>query len=145
MRDEKELLRTSYQAPKCVIHFAHKDFRRCHILDRHLEVGALLTQHLARQHPHTLFLKADVATTPFLVAKLGIQVLPCLLAFVDGVCKERLVGFEDFGNADNFTTAALEWRLGRVGVLVPQQTANKPVLGFGVPSAATTGEEDWDD
>lgn len=74
-----------------------------------------LTQHLARQHPNTLFLKADVNDTPFLVEKLGIQVLPCLLAFVNGVCKERFVGFEEFGNADNFTTAALEWRLGRVG------------------------------
>ncbi|KAI3620051.1 hypothetical protein CBS9595_002018 [Malassezia furfur] len=40
-----------------------------------------------------------------------------MLAFVNGECKERLVGFEDFGNADNFSTAALEWRLGRaVGV-----------------------------
>lgn len=74
-----------------------------------------LTQHLARQHPHTLFLKADVQDTPFLVEKLKIKVLPCMLAFVNGECKERLVGFEDFGNADNFSTAALEWRLGRAG------------------------------
>ena len=115
VRDEKELLRVSYKEPRVVIHFAHKEFRRCAILDRHLEVRRALTQHLARQHPHTLFLKADVQDTPFLVEKLKIKVLPCMLAFVDGVCKERFVGFEDFGNADNFSTAALEWRLGRVG------------------------------
>lgn len=52
---------------------------------------------------------------PFLVSKLGIQVLPCIMAFASGVCKERLIGFEEFGNADTFSTAALEWRLGRVG------------------------------
>ncbi|KAI3623873.1 hypothetical protein CBS14141_003572 [Malassezia furfur] len=98
-------------------------------------------QHLARQHPHTLFLKADVQDTPFLVDKLKIKVLPCMLAFVNGECKERLVGFEDFGNADNFSTAALEWRL---GVIVPQQTASKPILGFGVPSAPKD-DDDWDD
>ncbi|WFD37825.1 uncharacterized protein MJAP1_000772 [Malassezia japonica] len=137
VRDEKELLRTSYKEPRVVIHFAHKEFRRCHILDRHLE-------HLARQHPNTLFLKADVKDTPFLVEKLGIQVLPCLLAFVSGVCKERFVGFEEFGNADNFTTAALEWRLGRVGVITPQQTASKPILGFGVPQKQDA-VDDWDD
>ena len=36
--DEKELLHTTAHAPRCVVHFAHKEFRRCHILDRHLEV-----------------------------------------------------------------------------------------------------------
>lgn len=36
--DEKELLHTTAREPKCVVHFAHKDFRRCKILDRHLEV-----------------------------------------------------------------------------------------------------------
>lgn len=89
--------------------------------------------------------------TPFLVEKLKIKVLPCMLAFVNGECKERLVGFEDFGNADNFSTAALEWRLGRAGVwcahagvIVPQQSASKPILGFGVPSAPKD-EDDWDD
>lgn len=152
VRDEKELLRVSYKEPRVVIHFAHKEFRRCAILDRHLEVRRALTQHLARQHPHTLFLKADVQDTPFLVEKLKIKVLPCMLAFVDGVCKERFVGFEDFGNADNFSTAALEWRLGRVGtcgahtgVITPQQTASKPILGFGVPHARANDDEDWDD
>ncbi|WFD36949.1 hypothetical protein MCUN1_003841 [Malassezia cuniculi] len=108
--DEKELLHTTAHEPKCVVHFAHKDFRRCKILDQHLE-------HLAAQHPDTLFVKADVMRTPFLVTKLGIKVLPCIMAFVSGVCKERLVGFEEFGNADTFSTAALEWRLGRAATL----------------------------
>lgn len=107
--DEKELLHTTVKEPRCVVHFYHKDFRRCHILDRHLE-------HLARQHPGTLFVKANVERTPFLVEKLGIRVLPCVMAFDHGVCKDRLIGFEEFGNSDQFSTAALEWRLGRVGM-----------------------------
>lgn len=38
IHDEKELLSVSVREPKCVIHFAKKDFRRCQILDRHLTV-----------------------------------------------------------------------------------------------------------
>ncbi|WFD27929.1 hypothetical protein MNAN1_002937 [Malassezia nana] len=38
VKDEKELLSRSVREPRCVIHFAKQDFRRCHILDRHLEV-----------------------------------------------------------------------------------------------------------
>lgn len=30
------------------------------------------------------------------------------------------------------------------GVIVPQQTASKPILGFGVPSAPKD-DDDWDD
>lgn len=38
VKDEKELLSRSVKEPRCVIHFAKKEFRRCQILDRHLEV-----------------------------------------------------------------------------------------------------------
>lgn len=38
VKDEKELLSRSVREPRCVIHFAKKEFRRCQILDRHLEV-----------------------------------------------------------------------------------------------------------
>lgn len=140
VRDEKELLSMSVREPNVVIHFAKPEFRRCRILDRHLE-------HMARQHPSTLFLKADVKRTPFLVNKLEIRVLPCLFVFKNGVCKDKLIGFQEFGNSDVFTTAALEWRLGQTGVIVPQQKPNKPILGFGVPKSsqnAMASDDDWD-
>ena len=144
VEDEKALLSSSVREPKVVIHFAKKEFRRCHILDRHLE-------HLARQHPGTLFLKTYVEHAPFLVQKLDIRVLPCLMAFVQGVCKDKMIGFQEFGNSDTFTTAALEWRLGQtgtyaplmLGVILPQQKPSKPILGFGVPTAAPE-PDDWD-
>ena len=114
---------------------------------------------MARQHPSTLFLKADVERTPFLVNKLEIRVLPCLCVFKNGVCKDKLIGFQEFGNSDVFTTAALEWRLGQTGkhkrtgpphttgVIVPQQKPNNPILGFGVPQSsqnAMASDDDWD-
>lgn len=46
-------------------------------------------QKLAPKHLDTLFLRADVANVPFLVAKLSIKTLPCVIGFVDGITKMK--------------------------------------------------------
>lgn len=66
------------------MHFFHPSFPRCKIMDARLD-------ELAPKHPRTLFLRASVADTPFLVGKLGIQVLPCVYVFVDGKGVDRSV------------------------------------------------------
>jgi hypothetical protein len=49
---------------------------------------------------------------------LGIQVLPCVLAFIDGIGADRIVGFEGLGRSpDRFNTRELEARLILAGVL----------------------------
>lgn len=60
-------------------------------------------------------MKIDVGNAPFLVEKLGVRVLPCVICFVDGVGVERVVGFEGLG--DGFETGELERRFVKVGVL----------------------------
>ena len=79
---------------------------------------------------------------PFLVTKLKVQVLPCVLAFVGGVSKDRIVGFEGLGySEDIFTTKDLEARLLRAGVL-----AREKALGNEVPNTSRRRqEEDGDD
>lgn len=75
-------------------------------------------QILASKHQETLFLKISVLSSPFLVEKLSIKVLPCLITFgAKAQVKDRIVGFEDLGNSDGFTTKTLEWRLGQGGEL----------------------------
>lgn len=55
---------------------------------------------------------------PFLVTRLGVQVLPCVIAFIDGVGADRIIGFEGLGRTpENFTTRDLEARLIRANVL----------------------------
>lgn len=44
---------------------------------------------LAPKHLDTLFLRADVANVPFLVTKLAIKTLPCVIGFVDGTTKMK--------------------------------------------------------
>ncbi|BGO99332.1 Phosducin-like protein 1 [Rhodotorula toruloides] len=107
---EKDLIARTAKEKRSVVHFFHRDFRRCKIMDAHLE-------KLAAKHLDTLFLKADVANVPFLVTKLDVKVLPCVIGFVDGVTKMKLVGFEDLPGGDAFTTASLELGMQQCEVL----------------------------
>ncbi|CDU26051.1 related to PLP1-protein involved in actin and tubulin folding [Sporisorium scitamineum] len=119
---EKDLIQFSSTERQVAIHFFHPKFSRCTLLDRHLTL-------LARLHPTTLFLKANVLNCPFLTAKLKVSVLPCLITFKDGISKDKIVGFEELGNSDSFSTGALEWRLGQSGIIDPREN-RKPIFGF---------------
>ena len=78
---------------------------------------------LAPKHFDTRFLRINVEDAPFLVTKLKIQVLPCVLSFVDGVSTDRIIGFEGLGySEDTFTTRDLEARLLAAGVLTRAKT-----------------------
>lgn len=60
---------------------------------RRSHLTGLRPQKLAAKHTDTLFLRADVANVPFLVNKLEIKVLPCVIGFVDGVSKMKCAAF----------------------------------------------------
>nr|CAG8562168.1 10329_t:CDS:2 [Entrophospora candida] len=104
--NEKEILKITTSTNLCVVHFFHKDFRRCQIMDKHLK---------------TKFVKINVENSPFLIEKLNIQILPCVISFIDGISVDRIIGFEDLGNTDSFTTAALEFRLSQCGNITYHQ------------------------
>ncbi|WVF73165.1 hypothetical protein IAT40_007984 [Kwoniella sp. CBS 6097] len=107
--DEKKLIERMSNEKYCLIHFVHPDFARCAIMDQRLA-------EIAPAHPHTLFLRANVSDVPFLVAKMAVQVLPCVLAFVNGKAVDRLIGFEELGDTDKFSAKMLEFRLNQSGV-----------------------------
>ncbi|KAI9144168.1 thioredoxin-like protein [Paraphysoderma sedebokerense] len=126
--EEKEVLKITTTVKKCVVHFFHKEFRRCQIMSKHLEI-------LSRKHFKTRFIKVDVENVPFLVDRLKIQVLPCVIAFIDGVAVDRVVGFEELGNTDSFRTPILEKRLFKSGVVTPTEEdlpaqTSKSIFGF---------------
>ena len=86
----------------------------------------------------------NVENAPFLVTKLKIQVLPCVLAFVNGISVDRIVGFEGLGyTADTFTTKDLEARLLGSGVVLRPKAMQDASVTFG--SRKTQREEDYDD
>ncbi len=124
--EEKEILRLTTKVKQCVIHFYHKEFRRCQIMDEHLEL-------LSKKHFKTKFAKIDVENAPFLITKLQVQVLPCLVAFVNGVSVDRIIGFERLGGDDDFKTPQLETLLADSGVIVLSQDKTQgrsTIFGF---------------
>ncbi|XP_063968984.1 uncharacterized protein LOC129282055 [Lytechinus pictus] len=123
---EGDVLKLTTTIPRIIIHFYHTDFRRCSIMDKHLKV-------LAEQYRDVKFSKVCVDLVPFFVTKLQIQVLPAVLLFIDGVVVDRIVGFEEIGNTDSFTTATLEKRIAKSEIIKPQIAAgstNKTIFGF---------------
>ncbi|KAF8746027.1 hypothetical protein AX14_004309 [Amanita brunnescens Koide BX004] len=134
--DEKEVVRVSAHEPRCVLHFYHSNFRRCEIMDKHLAT-------LAAKYFRTRFSRVFVENAPWLVQRLAIKVLPCVMCFVDGVSKDRLVGFEELGNTDSFTTAVLETRLLSCGVISRSPTAKQII--YSVVSPGRTNGQDSDD
>jgi len=115
-------------------------------MDKHLEI-------LASRHFKTRFLRVFVENVPWLVEKLQIKVLPCVICFIRGVSKDRLVGFEELGNNDSFTTSALELRLAQSGVIdlgtgtgTGRQTTHSSTQSTGVRGRASSKDEDdyWD-
>ena len=49
----------------------------------------IAVQALAPKYFNTRFLRVFVENVPFLVEKLGIKVLPCVICFIKGVTKDR--------------------------------------------------------
>lgn len=90
----------------------------------------------------------NVENAPFLVTKLKVQVLPCVLAFVDGLSVDRIVGFEGLGyTADTFTTQDLETRLLTSGVVLRAKTTGDAAIRFRVKKAQkedSDNDDDWD-
>jgi hypothetical protein len=93
---------------KIICHFFHEDFVRCKIIHKHLS-------QIAFKHPETLFIRVNAQGAPFLVQKLAIRVLPAIYFFQDGVVKDTIIGFEEFGSKDDFQEYLLSRRLAKKG------------------------------
>jgi thiol-disulfide isomerase/thioredoxin len=97
------------------VHFYHKEFERCTIMDHHLK-------KIASQHLSCKFVRVNAEKAPFFVVKLKIQTLPTLVVFKDGKEVSRLVGFEDLADAtskdpDDFPTSRLGYWLEKSGAM----------------------------
>jgi len=138
--DEKSFLEltTSTSIEFCVVHFFHPDFRRCSIMDKHME-------KLSKKYFACKFAKLNVEKSHFIVAKLKIQMLPVVMCFKKGIVTDRIVGFEELGNTDDFPLALLERRLAKSGVieLAEDEDPSKKTI-FGHKSALRQKDDSYD-
>lgn len=107
---EEEFLPTVTKSKFIVVHFYHKDFELCKVMDKHLSI-------ISKRHVESKFVKIDAEKCPFFVAKLNIQMLPTVICFMDGVAFDRVVGFEELGGYDDFPTLLLTRKLVKTGCL----------------------------
>jgi thiol-disulfide isomerase/thioredoxin len=113
---QDEFLHEVTNSMHTVCHFYHNDFEKCKVMDHHLQI-------LAKRHVETKFIKIDAAKTPFFVQKLSVRMMPTLIFFVDGVAKDKLIGFEGLSDdlpiyqEDEWKTIKLARLLGKAGMI----------------------------
>nr|AFK11024.1 thioredoxin domain-containing protein 9-like protein [Callorhinchus milii] len=107
---EKDFFQEVKESKNVVCHFYKDTTFRCKIVDKHLAI-------LSKKHVETKFIKLNVEKAPFLCERLRIKIIPTLALVKDGKTKDYIVGFDDLGCTDNFTTETLEWRLGCSGII----------------------------
>ncbi|KIW70980.1 hypothetical protein PV04_03206 [Phialophora macrospora] len=92
LTSDDEALSFTTEHERAVLHFFHPDFARCSTMDSHCETIAKM--HAEYADGDVAFARINVNHAPFVVEKLGVRVLPCVIGFVKGLVKGRITGFE---------------------------------------------------
>ena len=101
VHDEKQFFEALKKSSRAVVHFYRPSTRRCEIVDRHLG-------QLARKHIETKFVRVDAEKSPFLAERLKIWMMPTIVLVKEGKTEKSIIGFDEMGGSDAFTTAQLE-------------------------------------
>ncbi|XP_028767682.1 thioredoxin domain-containing protein 9 homolog [Neltuma alba] len=106
---EKDFFSVVKASERVVCHFYRENWP-CKVMDKHLNI-------LAKQHIETRFVKINAEKSPFLAEKLKIIVLPTLALIKNAKVDDYVVGFDQLGNTDEFSTEELEERLAKAQVI----------------------------
>lgn len=106
---EKDFFSVVKASERVVCHFYRENWP-CKVVDKHMRV-------LAERHIETRFVKIHAEKSPFLAEKLRITVLPTIALVRNAKVEDYVVGFDELGGKDDFTTEELEERLAKAGVI----------------------------
>lgn len=108
--EEKMFFDVIKKSDNVVIHFFRNTSPRCAIVDKHLKI-------LAHKHIETRFVKFNAEKCSFLAEKLKIKTIPSIVLVHNSVMVDKIVGFTQLGNCDDFSTEMLEWRIAQNNVI----------------------------
>lgn len=108
--EEKMFFDIIKKSENVVIHFFRHSSPRCEIVDKHLKI-------LAPKHIETRFVKFNAERCPFLAEKLKIKTIPSIVLVQNTTMIDKIVGFTQLGNCDDFPTEVLEWRIAQNNVI----------------------------
>ncbi|XP_009767764.1 thioredoxin domain-containing protein 9 homolog [Nicotiana tabacum] len=114
---EKEFFSVVKASDRVVCHF-YRDNWPCKVMDKHLSI-------LAKQHIETRFVKIHAEKSPYLAEKLRIVVLPTLALVKHAKVEDYVVGFDELGHTDEFSTEELEERLAKAEVIIFEGESSK--------------------
>lgn len=103
LMDEKEFFKEVKGEERVVAHF-YRESWPCKVMDKHLGL-------LCRKHMETKFFKINAEKSPYLTDKLKVWMLPTLALIRNEKVVDYVVGFDELGGKDDFSTEALEERL----------------------------------
>lgn len=106
---EKEFFQEMKGEERMVCHFFRNNWP-CQIMDKHLKI-------LSQKHLETKFVKIDAEKSPYLTEKLRIFMLPTLALIKHEKTVDYVVGLDELGSTEDFSTEVLEERLAQAGVL----------------------------
>ncbi|KAK9813285.1 hypothetical protein WJX72_011883 [[Myrmecia] bisecta] len=112
---DKEFFSEMKGEDRLICHFFRENWP-CKVMDKHLAI-------LAQQHLETKFIKINAEKSPYLTEKLKIWMLPTLALVKKEKVLDYVVGFDDLGGKDDFSTEVLAGRLAAGGVIHPDETA----------------------
>lgn len=106
---EKDFFAEMKGEERLVCHF-YRSSIPCQVMDMHLTA-------LAKKHLETRFLKLHAEKAPFLTERLKIWMLPTLAIIKNEKTTDYVVGLDELGGKEDFSTSVLEARLVDAGVL----------------------------
>ncbi|KAK9286532.1 hypothetical protein L1049_014930 [Liquidambar formosana] len=115
---EKDFFAAVKASDRVVCHFYRENWP-CKVMDKHLSI-------LAKQHIETRFVKINAEKSPFLAEKLKIIVLPTLALIKNAKVDDYVVGFDELGGTDEFSTDELEERLAKSQVIFLEGESSNP-------------------
>lgn len=108
--DEKDFLKMAVETEFVVCHFYLDGWERCQILDNHFA-------RIAKTEIETRFVKINASKANFLSAKWRIRTLPSICILINGRLNHKMIGFDEVGGTDEFTTLQLHRALAKHGLL----------------------------
>nr|CCC96100.1 unnamed protein product [Trypanosoma congolense IL3000] len=108
--DPKEFFQFVQDSERVVVHFMRRSTSRCSIMERHL-------QAIAPRHFETRFCYVDVERIPSLAERFNVLMLPTLMLIENKNTFHSIIGFDEFGGVDDFSTDTVTKVLANYGMI----------------------------
>lgn len=108
--DPKMFFDNVKESERVVVHFMRRSTPRCEIIERHLRI-------IAEEHFETRFCYVDVERIPSLPERFNVMMLPTLMLVEKQNTFHSIIGFDEFGGTDEFTTHIVKDVLANYGMI----------------------------